>query len=105
MGVREDLKDYLERTAKAVDERIEKYIPRSFGESSLIFRLNPPPYRLDFEALNKAISEPLWDFLDRGGKRWRQEKDHVGAVQQDLRLLREGHGQPLPGASHGFGVA
>ena len=71
MGLREDLKDYLERTAKAVDERIEKYIPRSFGESSLIFRLDPPLYRLDFEALTKAISEPLWDFLDRGGKRWR----------------------------------
>ena len=70
-GVYADLKAYLEKTAKAVDERIEKYIPRAFKDSSLIFKLDSPSYQLDLEALTKAISEPLWDFLDRGGKRWR----------------------------------
>jgi geranylgeranyl pyrophosphate synthase len=28
-------------------------------------------YSYNLEPLNKAISEPIWDMLDRGGKRWR----------------------------------
>jgi len=33
--------------------------------------LSPPRYAYDLEALNKAIAEPIWEFFDRGGKRWR----------------------------------
>lgn len=30
------------------------------------------PYELsDFDAINKGILEPIYDLLDRGGKRWR----------------------------------
>jgi len=46
-------------------------LPRRFNEDSLIFKISPPRYRLDLEALNKAVAEPFWEFLDRGGKRWR----------------------------------
>ena len=28
-------------------------------------------YSYNLEPLNKAIAEPIWDMLDRGGKRWR----------------------------------
>ena len=28
-------------------------------------------YSYTFEPLNKAIADPIWDMLDRGGKRWR----------------------------------
>ncbi|MEM1586808.1 MAG: polyprenyl synthetase family protein [Candidatus Bathyarchaeia archaeon] len=66
-----NIETYLEETAKKIDARIEKYIPRLFSEDSLLFRIIPPKYRLNFNALNRAISEPLWEFLDRGGKRWR----------------------------------
>jgi len=66
-----DIKDFLEKTARRTDQKIEEYMPRRYGEDSLVFRLNPPRYRPDFEALNKAISEPTWEFLERGGKRWR----------------------------------
>jgi geranylgeranyl pyrophosphate synthase len=67
----ENVEEILERYAKLVDERIEKYIPRKFTEKSLLFKIVPPKYRLDLEALNRSVSEPLWEFLDRGGKRWR----------------------------------
>ncbi|MCX8170552.1 MAG: polyprenyl synthetase family protein [Candidatus Bathyarchaeota archaeon] len=70
-GAQLDIESFLEEKAKIINERIEKYLPRILSEESLIFRIIPPRYRLDFEALNKAVSEPLWDFLDRGGKRWR----------------------------------
>ncbi|MBS7639524.1 MAG: polyprenyl synthetase family protein [Candidatus Bathyarchaeia archaeon] len=61
----------LEERARQINAHIEKYIPRKFTEESLLFKIIRPRYRLDFEALNRAVSEPLWEFLDRGGKRWR----------------------------------
>jgi len=66
-----DIESFLEEKAKLIDAHIEKYIPRLFSKESLLFKIIPPRYRLDFNALNKAINEPLWEFLDRGGKRWR----------------------------------
>lgn len=66
-----DIVKLLEETAPLIDKTIEKYIPRNFSESSLLFRVNPPEYSSNLEALNKGIAEPVWDILDRGGKRWR----------------------------------
>ena len=63
--------DFLEQKAKIIDATIEKYLPRKIDADALIFRISPPRYRLDLEALNKAVAEPFWEFLDRGGKRWR----------------------------------
>jgi geranylgeranyl pyrophosphate synthase len=54
-----------------IDRTIEKYIPRKFEKNSIVFVLSPPRYAYDLEALNKAIAEPIWEFFDRGGKRWR----------------------------------
>jgi geranylgeranyl pyrophosphate synthase len=66
-----DVEKLLEERAKTIDKTIEKYIPRKYGKNALIFSLNPPRYGYNLEALNKAVAEPIWDFLDRGGKRWR----------------------------------
>ncbi|MCD6538022.1 polyprenyl synthetase family protein [Candidatus Bathyarchaeota archaeon] len=63
--------DFLEQKAKIIDATIEKYLPRKIDVDALIFRISPPRYRLDLEALNRAVAEPFWEFLDRGGKRWR----------------------------------
>jgi len=67
----ENVERILKENAKLIDAHIEKYAPRKFTEDSILFKIIPPKYRLDLDALNKAISEPLWEFLDRGGKRWR----------------------------------
>jgi len=61
----------LEEKAPIIDRAIERYIPRRYDEDSLVFTLGPPRYEYHPEALNKAIAEPIWEFLDRGGKRWR----------------------------------
>jgi len=63
--------DFLEEKMKQIDKYIEKYLPRKFNECSLVFKVSPPRYSLDIEALNKTVAEPFWEFLDRGGKRWR----------------------------------
>ena len=66
-----DIIKFLEETKPLIDKTIEKYIPREFSEKSILFKVNPPLYSGNLEALNKGIAEPIWEILDRGGKRWR----------------------------------
>ena len=66
-----DIEKFLEEKAPLIDKAIEKYIPRKFSKNSVLFKVNPPMYSYNLEPLNKAIAEPIWDMLDRGGKRWR----------------------------------
>ncbi len=61
----------LENHAPVIDKTIEKYIPRRIEKDAVVFRQSIPKYAYNLEALNKAIAEPIWEFLDRGGKRWR----------------------------------
>jgi geranylgeranyl diphosphate synthase, type I len=66
-----DIEKFLEDIAPLIDKAIEKYIPRKFTKKAVLFKVNPPIYSYTLEPLNKAIAEPVWDMLDRGGKRWR----------------------------------
>jgi len=66
-----NIEKFLEEKAPLIDKAIEKYIPRSFSKNSVLFKVNPPMYSYNIEPLNKAVAEPIWDMLDRGGKRWR----------------------------------
>jgi len=71
MSIDEKIADFLEEKARLTDRYIEKYLPRKLSEDIFIFKISPPRYSLDLKALNKALAEPFWEFLDRGGKRWR----------------------------------
>jgi len=66
-----DIEKSLEEKSAFIDKVIEKYIPRIFSEKAVLFKINPPNYAYNLKALNKAVAEPIWEFLDRGGKRWR----------------------------------
>ncbi len=66
-----DIEKFLEETATKVDKSIEKYLPRNFTKDAVLFKVNPPMYSYNLEPLNKAIADPIWDMLNRGGKRWR----------------------------------
>jgi len=54
-----------------IDQVLAKYVPRSYSKENLIWTLGKPRYTYSPEATNEAIAKPIWDFLDRGGKRWR----------------------------------
>jgi len=69
MGI--DVEKMLEEKVATIDKQIERYIPRKFVKASLIFSLSPPRYDYNLKALDKTVADPIWDFLDRGGKRWR----------------------------------
>ncbi len=66
-----NIEKFLEAKAPLIDKAIEKYIPRKFTKDAILFKVNPPMYSYNLEPLNKAIADPIWDMLDRGGKRWR----------------------------------
>jgi len=66
-----NIERFLEEKAPLIDKAIEKYIPRKFTKDSVIFKVDPPMYSYNLDPLNKAIADPIWDMLDRGGKRWR----------------------------------
>jgi geranylgeranyl pyrophosphate synthase len=66
-----DVEKFLAEKAVLIDRTIEKYVPRSFQKNAAVFKIIPPNYAYNLETLNKALAEPIWEFLDRGGKRWR----------------------------------
>ncbi len=66
-----DIEKFLAEKAPLIDKSIAKYIPRQFSRKAVLFQVYPPKYSLNAETLNKAVADPIWDMLDRGGKRWR----------------------------------
>ncbi len=64
------MKVLIERT-KDTDKIIEKYIPRKYTEKDMEILAGKPRYKYNLEASTLSISDPIWDLLDRGGKRWR----------------------------------
>ncbi|MCW4006293.1 MAG: polyprenyl synthetase family protein [Candidatus Bathyarchaeota archaeon] len=66
-----DIKEILAENAPKIDQTIEKYIPQKFTEDAVLFKVLPPNYSHNTQALTKAISEPIWYVLGGGGKRWR----------------------------------
>ena len=66
-----NIEKFLEEKAPLIDKAIEKYIPRKFTKDAVLFKVDPPMYSYNLEPLNKAVADPIWDMLDRGGKRWR----------------------------------
>jgi hypothetical protein len=56
----------LEEKAPLINKAIERYIPRIFSKKAVIFKISPPRYAYNIEAINKALAEPIWEFLDRG---------------------------------------
>ena len=63
--------DVLAEWRPAVDETIARILPRTLDEAYLAEFFGEPTYRYDAEAIQRALAEPIWDLLDRGGKRWR----------------------------------
>jgi geranylgeranyl pyrophosphate synthase len=66
-----NIEEYLAEKAPLIDKTIEKYIPRKFTKDVILFQVDPPKYCCNTETIDKAIADPIWDMLDRGGKRWR----------------------------------
>jgi len=61
--------EYLEKLRPKIDKKIEDYLPRKVSKKWAKEVFGKGNYSL--KAIQKAILNPIWNFLDRGGKRWR----------------------------------
>lgn len=62
---------FLEEKKGVIDDSIRKYLPEKMDEQYIEWLLGKPSYEYTTKAIQKALSDPIWDFLNRGGKRWR----------------------------------
>lgn len=69
--MRSSIEEYLEKLKPEIDRLIEKYLPKKTNKKWLEFTFGKPNYTYSTKASQKALLEPAWDFLSRGGKRWR----------------------------------
>jgi geranylgeranyl diphosphate synthase type I len=67
----DDVMAFLEEKKPVIDSVIRKYFPETLNKQHMTWLFGESPYEYDEHALNKALAEPIWDFLNRGGKRWR----------------------------------
>lgn len=82
---------YLKEQKPKIDKVIEKYIPRKATEEWVNFAFGKPRYAYSIEAADFMFNKPIWDLIDRGGKRWRPVLFLLiaEAVGGDLEKLKE----------------
>src|SRR3989344_5716155 len=65
------LERFLADIAKEVDYELEKFFPRHASKKLYADYFGEPEFGFDSEACQMALNGPIWNFLSRGGKRWR----------------------------------
>ena len=65
------MRSVLEERRPVVDEAIESLLPRTVDDAYLTELFGEATYEYDPTAIQEALADPIWDLLDRGGKRWR----------------------------------
>ncbi len=66
-----DIMRYLKERSASVDAEMEKIIPHKANGKWAQYMFGTPRYAYDTESIQGALNTPIWDLLDRGGKRWR----------------------------------
>ncbi len=61
----------FEENRKIIDKAIEKFIPKEITLEAFSNLYGKPKYKIDLEAIQEAVNKPIWNMLERGGKRWR----------------------------------
>eukprot|EP01114_Cavostelium_apophysatum_P017196 TRINITY_DN504_c0_g1_i1.p1 TRINITY_DN504_c0_g1~~TRINITY_DN504_c0_g1_i1.p1 ORF type:complete len:386 (+),score=86.71 TRINITY_DN504_c0_g1_i1:164-1321(+) len=68
---KKEMEKLLSHYLPMINSALEKWLPREINQDNIIQICGRPKYEWDVNAINKAVIEPIWDLLDRGGKRWR----------------------------------
>lgn len=62
---------YIEKLRPEIDRIIEKYLPQKATKEWLEFTFGKPQYAYNLKSAQEALLNPSWEFINRGGKRWR----------------------------------
>jgi geranylgeranyl diphosphate synthase, type I len=65
------MRETLAEWRPAIDDAIAEFVPREVDAEYLEEFFGEPTYEYDPDGIQRALSDPLWELLDRGGKRWR----------------------------------
>ncbi|MDD5163652.1 MAG: polyprenyl synthetase family protein [Candidatus ainarchaeum sp.] len=65
------IEEYLKKIQPLIDREIEKVFPRKITKKWLEYALDKADFAYDEETMTKSAAEPIWELLDRGGKRLR----------------------------------
>ncbi|MFB6173828.1 MAG: polyprenyl synthetase family protein [Halobacteriales archaeon] len=65
------MRDVLSEWGPRVDAAIADLLPREVDEEYLESFFGPASYAYDVDAIQRGLADPVWELLDRGGKRWR----------------------------------
>jgi geranylgeranyl diphosphate synthase type I len=65
------MRSVLEEWRPVVDETIESVLPRDIDEAYLTEFFGDASHAYEPTAIQHALADPIWNLLDRGGKRWR----------------------------------
>ncbi|MBW2974164.1 polyprenyl synthetase family protein [Candidatus Woesearchaeota archaeon] len=96
------MESILEEEKKIIDSYLEEALPRKFDRRWLDSALGEARWEHDIESYTKAIAEPGWELLGRGGKRWRPflmlmsyravsgRNDSVGSILALPELIHNG---------------
>lgn len=66
-----EFKEFIKENSKIIDKELKKFFPKKLDEKWLEKALGKAEFKLDEKTISKSLAEPINDFLDRGGKRWR----------------------------------
>lgn len=65
------IEEELRAMKDEIDKEIEKWLPRKGEEKALLRLTKNANYSLPLQEYEEGLSKPLYELLDRGGKRWR----------------------------------
>ncbi len=65
------MRELLEEWRPVVDDALADVLPREVDEAYLEAFFGAPTYEYDADAIQAGLADPVWELLDRGGKRWR----------------------------------
>lgn len=66
-----EVEGFLAAMGREVDREIGRAVPREFTRADAERLFGAARYGYHTDALTASLSKPMWDLLDRGGKRWR----------------------------------
>jgi len=66
-----EIKEFLKSKIGEIEKEIENFIPRKPTKKWIETALGKTVFELDLNAYEKGVNEPIWEMLDRGGKRFR----------------------------------
>ena len=62
------LPELLKEQAGMIDSKLEAFLPRRIDDAWILKNIGPCEWHPD---VVQSFIDPIWEFLDRGGKRWR----------------------------------